>query len=122
MRVFSMNESELTKRVRLQYASMGCLLWRNNVGACEDKTGRIIRYGLANESSQMNAQIKSSDLIGISPVIITYDMVGMKLGQFMAIECKRPGWKWSGTEREIAQNRFHDLVRAHGGYAGFVTG
>jgi len=117
-----MNEAELTKLIRLQYANMGCLLWRNNVGACEDKDGRIIRYGLANESKQMNHEIKSSDLIGIHPVIITQEMVGMLIGQFMALECKRPGWKYTGTDREVAQDKFHQLVRSKGGYASFTQG
>lgn len=117
-----MNETELTKRIRLQYADLGCLLWRNNVGACEDKTGRIIRYGLANESSQMNSQIKSSDLIGLHPVRVTPQMVGSVIGQFIALECKRPDWQWKGTEREIAQLKFIELVRSKGGYADFVKG
>ena len=115
-------ESELQKEVRLQYAKMGCLLWRNNVGVLQNQDGTYIRYGLANESRQMNKKVKSSDLIGINPLIITSAMVGMCIGQFIALECKKPGWVFNGTEVEIAQNNFHKLVISKGGYASFITG
>ena len=53
------------KRIRLEAAKQGILLWRNNVGAVKTSDGRMIRFGLANDSHKMNQHIKSSDLIGI---------------------------------------------------------
>lgn len=116
------NESVVQQQVRLALARVGAQVWRNNTGACTDDTGRLIRYGLANESAQLNAVIKSSDLIGVVPVTITPDMVGKTVGVFAAVECKRPGWHLTpGDKRGQAQQRFIDLVRQVGGMGGFAA-
>lgn len=116
-----MNEDTIQSHVRLAAANQGLQLWRNNVGACEDQTGRLIRYGLANESKAVNDKIKSSDLIGVTPVLITPDMYGRILGVFTALETKRPDWKYRDSDkRAVAQLRFHEIVREVGGFAGFV--
>jgi hypothetical protein len=101
-------------------------IWRNNVGAGriigDDGSERMIRWGLANDSAQLNAEIKSSDLIGITPTLITPAMVGYYLGVFTAYEMKPSNWHLRpGDKRGLAQQRFHDIVRAACGYAGFVT-
>ena len=116
------NEAEASARIRLDAAKSGALLFRNNVGAMQDDNGRIVRYGLANESRQMNENIKSSDLIGIQSVNITSGMVGQTIGQFIAIEMKAPGWVFSGTPREVAQRKFIELVISRGGAGKFSTG
>lgn len=117
-----MLESAVQQRVRLELARAGALAWRNNTGACEDKTGRLIRYGLANDSAQMNRVIKSSDLVGVIPVVITPEMVGRTIGVFAAIECKSSDWHMTPSDqRAQAQQRFIDLVRSVGGVGGFVT-
>lgn len=115
-------EAETQQKIRLLAAQSGLLMMRNNSGAFQDDTGRWVRYGLMNDSKKINDQIKSSDLIGITPVLITQDMIGRIVGVFTAVESKREGWKCSPTnEREKAQAKFHDLVRSHGGYAGFAS-
>lgn len=116
------SESAISQRVRLNEASRGGLLWRNNVGALQDDQGRYVRYGLANESKTMNKNIKSSDLIGIRPIRIIPAMVGTTIGQFVAREVKAGGWVYKGTEREEAQRRFINLVLSKGGDGGFTTG
>lgn len=117
-----MNEAAVQSHTRLALARSGALVWRNNVGACEDKSGRIIRYGLCNESAQMNRALKSSDLIGITPVTITPDMVGQTVGIFTAIECKHSDWHLTpGDARGQAQERFLALVRSVGGIGAFVS-
>jgi len=114
-------ESAVQTQQRLEAARMGLLLYRNNVGACEDKTGRLIRYGLANDSAEQNRHIKSSDLIGMTTVVVTSDMIGRRVAVFTAAECKRSDWQFSqADERACAQLRFHEIVRAAGGFAGFV--
>lgn len=108
---------------RLQAAQQGAILWRNNVGACMDaERGRMIRYGLANESKAQNLVFKSSDLIGLRAVTVTPSMVGTVIGQFVAREIKAPGWKPSGSAREVAQGSFISTVNALGGDAAFFTG
>lgn len=116
------SEAAVQQLVRLEASRLGMRLFRNNVGACKDDTGRVIRYGLCNDSAQMNKAVKSSDLIGIRPVIITPDMIGHTIGQFVAREVKRPGWSYRGTDREVAQQAFGQLVLKLGGDFKFCTG
>lgn len=116
------SESWAQSAVRLEASKHGVTLWRNNVGALKDETGRVVRYGLANESKSMNEAIKSSDLIGWRPVIVTPAHVGHQLAVFVARECKEPGWQFRGDPRERAQEAFINLVNAAGGDARFTTG
>lgn len=115
-------EADVLKHRRMSISRAGGLVWRNNVGATMDERGNMVRFGLANESTSVNKKVKSSDLIGVQPVLITHDMVGLTIGQFVAEECKAPGWKWSGSEHELAQRKFHELVISKGGAARFTTG
>lgn len=116
------SEAGVQNDVRLEASRKGGRLWRNNVGATKDEAGNFFRYGLANDSAQMNKLIKSSDLIGIMPITITQDHVGLVIGQFTAREVKKAGWRYTGTEREQAQLRFIELVLGLGGDAGFASG
>lgn len=118
----SASESNVQSRVRLEAARKGVRLWRNNVGVLKDQHGRPVRYGLANDSTNVNEVLKSGDLIGWRPVVITQDMVGKTLAVFVSRECKAEDWKWSGDEREVAQARWANLIIADGGDAGFATG
>lgn len=115
------SEAAVQQQIRMNIAAHGLDLWRNNTGACEDKTGRVIRYGLMNESHALNQRFKSSDLVGIRPILVTADMVGQVVGVFAAIECKASNWTYRpNDEHTQAQQRFIDLVRAAGGFAGFA--
>ena len=121
---------------RFTAARFGAFAWRNNVGAtpahinvvcpsCNYKhrvEQRPIRYGLANDSQKLNKVVKSSDLILAIPRIITQEMVGTKIAQFGAVECKRPGWHYTGKGRESAQQAYLALVQSVGGFATFSTG
>ena len=116
------SESSVQAEVRLECARRGILLFRNNSGAFKDDTGRVIRFGLGNDSAQTNSVMKSSDLIGIQAVTITPDMVGQTVGVMHAYECKAPGWRLTpGDKRGQAQLVFLNLVRSRGGVAAFVT-
>lgn len=117
-----MIERDVTELEQLDAARRGAWVLRNNSGAFKDSRGVQVRYGLGNTSSKFNKVMKSSDLVGLEPVIITEEMVGMTMGRFLAIECKRPGWKYTGDDREVAQKRFIDKVVELGGRAYFSTG
>jgi hypothetical protein len=106
-----MSEAGVQSRVRLEAARKGYLVFRNNVGAMEDVNGRVVRFGLANDSAALNKRIKSCDLIGIKPG-----------GQFWCREVKHASWHYTGTEREEAQLRFIQLILSLGGDAAFSTG
>jgi hypothetical protein len=118
----AMLEAFSQSQVRMEAPHKGVHLWRNNVGALQDKAGRWVRFGLANDSAQLNEHFKSSDLIGIRPVTITPIHVGLVIGQFVARECKRPGWAYKGTPREEAQANYIHHVQGLGGDAAFTDG
>lgn len=115
-------EARVQGEARLLASKMGWRLFRNNVGVLKDERGVPVRYGICNDSPAMNKRIKSSDLIGIRPVVITPDMVGSTIGQFVAREVKRAGWKYKGTEHEEAQLAFGTLVIGLGGDFKFWNG
>lgn len=102
-----MKESNIQSAIMLALSESGVLIFRNNVGALKDKTGRIVRYGVCNPGG--------SDLIGATPVIITEEMVGQTLAVFTAIEVKTA----TGRASE-AQTLFIEAVRRHGGRAGIA--
>lgn len=116
------SEAAVQNRLRVEASRRGGILWRNNNGATMDNEGNFIRYGLANDSAQLNKRLKSSDLIGIRPVSIEPHHVGTIMGQFWAREVKPEGWRYSATPRELAQLRYIELVTALGGDAAFSTG
>lgn len=115
-------EAAIQQRIRQAAAVSGGILWRNNVGALPDRRGVPVRFGLMNESEQMNARNKSPDLVGIRPVVITQAHVGTVIGQFWARECKEAGWQFSGTAHEVAQLNAINLINTYGGDAKFTTG
>lgn len=113
------SEAAIQAAIRVEASQKGLRLWRNNVGALLDSRGVPVRYGLANESPEMNRKIKSSDLIGIRPVLIGPEHLGTTIGQFTAIEVKKAHWKYAGDAHERAQAKFIGVVQSMGGYAKF---
>ncbi len=120
--VLGMSEAATSQRMRLEAAELGFPMWRNQVGALQDKTGRLVRYGLANESERENKLNKSSDFIGCQPTMVTTLMVGRTVGIFTAREMKEEGWVYTGTGREVAQRNFGMNVIRLGGDFKFCTG
>ena len=115
------SEAAIQTRVRLEASRKGGRLWRNNVGVLKDINGTPVRYGLCNESKQMNTKIKSSDLIGINPIRITPAHVGQLIGQFVSIEVKAGAWHYDDTPRERAQLKWLKLIMSLGGKAAFAN-
>lgn len=115
------SEAGVQARCILEAPRRGIKLFRNNVGALKAEDGRMVRFGLANDSKRRNEVLKSGDLIGIDPLLITPAHIGRTIGQFVSVECKAPGWRYSGTPRETAQLAWIQLVIAAGGRAKFVT-
>lgn len=117
-----LSEGNVQQQIRIAAAQHGTPLLRNNSGACLDQNGRMIRYGLGNDSAKLNKSFKSSDLIGIWPVTVTPEMVGQRLGVFFAVEVKTPGWKFRQSDaRAVAQQNFLNWVSNNGGVAVFAT-
>lgn len=82
----------------------GLRLFRNNCGVALHADGSRVVYGL---------HPGSSDLIGITTLTITPDMVGRRVGVFTAIEAKTDVGRLKPEQRT-----FIDFVRAAGGIAG----
>jgi len=122
------SEAWAQQQIRLQIAQAGGMTWRNNVGAtparCDECGAKQtpVRYGLCNDSAQLNQRFKSSDLIGILPRRVQPHDVGRVIGQFVSIEAKRPGWSFSGKGREAGQAAWLALVAKMGGVATCSTG
>jgi hypothetical protein len=116
------SEAAISNLVRLEASRKGCRLWRNNIGAGYLQDGSFIRWGLANDSATINARLKSADLIGIRPVLVEPRHLGSTIGQFVSREVKAAGWKYRGTDREIAQMRWAGMIAGFGGDAAIVNG
>jgi hypothetical protein len=117
-----MSEAAVTQRGRLEESRRGTRMWRNNSGALMDERGRLVRFGLMNDSAQMNKLIKSPDYIGVYPRLITLQDVGHVVGQFVAREFKEGNWHYTGQGREVAQKAGIDLINSLGGDASFWNG
>jgi hypothetical protein len=116
------SEAAVLDLVREEATKKGARLWRNNRGAVQTPGG-FMRFGLANESSEQNKRIKSADLIGIRPILITQAHVGKTVGQFLSREIKAGGWKPSSSDPHLrAQLAWADFINAMGGDARIATG
>jgi hypothetical protein len=109
------NEMGVQRQAQLDLAQQGYYVYRNNVGAtpskckaCGERT-RPVRYGICNETPQLNKEYKSSDLLLVRPRVIQPEDVGARIAQIGWRECKRPGWTYSGRGREEAQARWLTL-------------
>lgn len=101
-----MTESDLYPRAMLIATERGDRMFRNNVGGFRTLDGRFIRTGLC---------VGSHDLIGWRSLIITPDMVGMKIAQFVGLEAKSQHGKL--TKEQLA---FAKTLNLAGGLASVV--
>ena len=103
------SEATIQQEIRLAIGAK-FPLWRNECGQVNyrDKQGqqRFVRYGLCKGSA---------DLIGIRPVLITPEMVGTTIGQFVGREVKTE----RGRPSEL-QVMFLDLINRNGGIGAIV--
>ena len=114
------SEQVVQQRLRIVAPQGGHALWRNNNGAHLDSEGRMVRYGLGNDSKRLNDVWKSSDLIGGTSVVIRPQHVGRRVAVLTAVECKEPGWKPPKNDRERAQAAFLATVESIGGIGTFA--
>src|SRR4051812_44633381 len=109
-----MSEAPVLKRVMMEASRLDLRLLRNNRGQfyTMDKK-RIVRAGLEAEGA--------SDLVGITTITITPEMVGKQIGVFTAAEVKEPMWTKPSGEHEEKQANFIEQVRSRGGFAFFIN-
>lgn len=90
------SEANIQNEIMIALSKAGCLIWRNNVGAWKDPSGRVIRYGVGGKGG--------SDLLGVAPD-----------GRALAVECKTA----TGRVRP-EQELFIAAVKRAGGRAGIA--
>lgn len=100
-----MSETNLMNSIMLSLNGK-CRIWRNNTGAIKDSTGRLVRFGLCKGSA---------DLVGLTSIVVTPEMVGKKLAVFTAIEVKTATGK--ATPEQL---NFIKRVQELGGLAGIA--
>lgn len=100
------SEQAIQQEIRLALGHGAMRLFRNNTGALRDESGRLVRFGLCEGSS---------DLIGLRRVEVTEELLGQMVGQFVALEVKTA--RGRVTEQ---QERFLAMVRQMGGVAEVV--
>lgn len=123
------SESELSSDAMVYGSKKGLRFYRNNNGAMQDKTGRLVRYGLrypGGGSDKLNKNEKSPDYIIAVPIQVTPEMVGHTLCVMGGIEMKPEGYNLTSklknpNTREYAQNKWMERLLSYGGIAGFVT-
>lgn len=119
-----MSENAVSQRVELGGTVVDGRLWRNNVGAYDERypPSPGTRWGLFNDSAKMNKKIKSPDRVGPIPVLIQPHHVGRILGVFFGVEVKHGAWKpGEDKKREEAQHRGLQLINSLGGVGLFAS-
>lgn len=102
-------EADVMGEVRAVLANGPGVHWRNNTGALQDVTGRVVRYGLCEGSA---------DLIACVPTALVCPSCGWQLppiGRFVGIEVKGPQ-----TRTTPEQFAWASLVERAHGTAGFA--
>lgn len=86
---------------------------------------RFVRFVDIEGQSAMRAAARRGGSVGDAAeeqMELVPDILGfLTNGKFLAVECKRAGWKSPSNARERAQERFLDAVRNTGGVAGFCS-
>lgn len=121
-------EQLATQKVRLSASSLNARVFRNNSGGCVDSTGRMIKFGLGNDGTKASKVLKFGDYIGWTTITITKEMIGQKVAVFTNLEIKPDGHLDKTLQaagrlgsREHYQWQTCEMVKACGGFAGFVT-
>jgi len=111
-------ETVIQQEIRLhsQKAYPGLRLFRNECGTAVIKEPgekpRHVRYGLSPSSP---------DLVGWRSLVITPDMVGQTIAQFVGIEVKTEEGARKNGPHERRQKKWIDLINQSGGLAFIAT-
>lgn len=97
-----MKESNVQRQIQLDVGEHDGVLMRNNVGSYTSDAGHRINYGVGGAGA--------SDLIGITPVKITSEMVGSTVAVFTAIEVKTK----TGRPTEKQKTFISAIIARHG--------
>lgn len=99
-------ETDIVHDIQKTLSPMGARLWKNVRGMFLTLNGaRTVRAGLQADGA--------SDLIGFRPLLITPDMVGTTIAQFVCLEIKSATGVVSPQQRH-----FIEFVKKSGGVSG----
>lgn len=116
------NESQVQAQIRLEAPKHGAWLGRNNRGAMMNDKGRLVRFGLANDSDKIDKVFKTGDLVGGTQRMVMPEHIGQIWDIYTNVEVKEPGWRFTpGDKRAVAQLACINYHRKRGGIAGFCT-
>lgn len=118
-----MSESSVTLgQIVLKAAKLGYRFWRNQVG-----TYKIAKCGCESNTMYITSGLGpgSHDLIGFKPVVITADMIGNTIAQFVSCEVKldlSKAGKGNKEERKRFQQQtdWRDMINRCGGISFFA--
>jgi hypothetical protein len=113
--------AKVIPQVLMEATAKGWRLFRNSVGqawagkASQGHNGDGERVAIIQAPHRITygLAVGSSDLVGWRPVVITQDMVGKQLAQFVSIECKTRAYGKTTEE----QDNWLDQVAGSGGAA-----
>ena len=115
-----MTEKEIINQYLLKYSEEGHRLWRNNTGMAYQGIAHYKGRNLTLTNYRpLHAGLcqGSSDLIGLTQVTITPEMVGQKIAVFTAIEIKA-----GKTRSTWLQENFVKTINKLGGIGKIVRG
>lgn len=87
------------------------------VGKLIKHNGSSVVLGFARRMSFGVFSPGGPDMIGIKTIIISKDMVGQKIGQFVGVEIKKP----EGGRLTVEQAEVIGMINMRGGLSGVVT-
>lgn len=111
-----MRESDIQKQILIELSKQGTVAFRINAGsfwAGEILSNKDNMLLMKNPRKVQGAPEGTSDIIGVTSVMVTPQMVGSRVGVFTAIEVKKPGQK-----PKINQENFIAKMRDMGAIAG----
>ena len=123
------DEHEIQQQILFYYGTGDTRLWRNNVGTgWAGKVERVEKWNIhtiklrPGDVVVHNARplhsglcVGSGDLIGLSSVVVTPEMVGTRLAIFANVEVKSAIGRVSKE-----QSSFNELIRTLGGCSGIA--
>lgn len=132
-----MSEVNVMRRIMKRLSSEGARVFRNNVGQAWTGLAKVIRKSgtyyceegdvIVKHARRFHGglEVKSSDIIGWTPVEITENMVGKTVAVFTGIEVKSDEKKASAAvtskqAHEKGQQNFCAAIRLSGGFSGFA--
>ena len=111
-----MKESDIQNQILIELSKQGTVAFRINAGsfwAGEIMSNKDNMLLMKNPRKVQGAPEGTSDIIGVTSVMITTEMVGTRVGVFTAIEVKKPG-----QNPKPHQVNFLSQMRSRGALAG----